>query len=140
MKAVAIALVSALGWLLSAAALGAPVDDRYVERLGEIINRYRIEHGGKPLALAARLASLARQHSEKMANEERLSHDGFEQRFASAASPHCVENVAMRSGTPQATFEAWRDSPVHARNLLDPGIARMGVGIAGRYVTFFACR
>ena len=63
-----------------------------------------------------------------------------EERFAKAHSPRCVENVGWNQRTPEAEFAGWRDSPTHARNLLDPGIRRMGIGIQDRYVAFFACR
>jgi uncharacterized protein YkwD len=139
MKLVASTLM--LAFLASAnAAAGAPVDsDPYVERLSKLINGYRAEHAGTPLALTASLSVLAHEHAVAMAKDGRLSHDGFQQRFSNAQSPHCVENVAA-SGTAEATFDAWRDSPTHARNLLDPGISRMGIGVDGRYVAFFACR
>ena len=40
---------------------------------------------------------------------------------------------------PEALLEGWRRSPTHHRNLLDPGVSRMGIAAAARYVTFFAC-
>lgn len=110
-----------------------------VDGLGQLINRYRAERGGKALALDAPLSALAHEHAAAMAKDGRLSHDGFQQRFSNARSPHCVENVAA-SGTAQTTFNAWRDSSIHAHNLLDPDISRMGLGVDGRYITFFACR
>lgn len=73
-----------------------------------------------------------------MAREDRLSHDGFQERFANAGSPTCVENVGSSYGTPAAEFEAWRKSPTYDRNLLHARITRMGIAIEGRYVTFFA--
>lgn len=139
MKCAAAAMIFACLASLNASARDATVRDDSVDRLSQLVNGYRAEHGGASLALDASLSVLAREHASAMAKDGRLSHDGFQQRFANARSPHCVENVAA-SGTPQATFDAWRGSPIHAHNLLDPDIARMGIGIDGRYVTFFACR
>ena len=119
----------------------APVDqaDPYAVQLGKLINDYRAQHHLQPLASAPALSELAQEHAAHMAREDRLSHDGFQQRFANAHSPSCVENVGSY-GTPGAEFEAWRNSPMHERNLLDSRITRMGIAIEGRYVTFFACQ
>ena len=122
------------------AAAAADEGDLYTARLGRLINDYRAQRGLQPLSPVASLAGRAREHSARMAREHRLSHDGFQQRFANARSPTCVENVGVDPGTPEAEFEAWRNSPTHAHNLLDPRIARMGIAIEGGYVTFFACR
>ena len=139
MKVLAATLM--LAWLVSTnASMAEAIDrDHDADRLSQLINGYRAQHGRKSLVLDDSLSALAREHAVAMAKDGRLSHDGFQQRFARARSPHCVENVAA-SGTVQATFDAWRGSPVHDHNLLDPDVSRMGIGIDGRYVTFFACR
>jgi uncharacterized protein YkwD len=128
--------------LATASAAGAATGeaDAYAARLGRLINDHRAQHGLQPLAPVASLAELAREHATYMAREHRLSHDGFQQRFANARSPTCVENVGSSPGTPEAELEAWRNSPTHARNLLDPRITRMGIAIEAGYVAFFACR
>jgi uncharacterized protein YkwD len=128
--------------LLAANAAAAPANqsDPYATQLGKLINDYRARHDAPPLALDASLSELAHEHAARMAREKRLSHDGFQERFAKAGSPRCVENVGWNQRTPEAEFAGWRDSPTHARNLLDPGIVRMGIGIQDRYVAFFACR
>jgi uncharacterized protein YkwD len=120
----------------------APVDqaDPYAVQLGKLINDYRAQHDVPPLAPDASLSELAHEHAARMAQDKRLSHYGFEERFTKAGSPRCVENVGWNQRTPEAEFAGWRDSPTHARNLLDPGIARMGIGIQDRYVAFLACR
>jgi uncharacterized protein YkwD len=129
-----------LAWVVvtSPACAVAASDAPFADRLRDLVNRYREAHGGRPLALAEPLSALAREHAAQMARDGRLSHDGFQERFAKARAPHCVENVAA-SGSPQATFDAWRDSPTHAHNLLDAQVSRMGIGVDGRYVAFFAC-
>jgi len=122
---------------LHAAAGGA---DAYVAQLADLINGYRAQHRLQRLASDTALSDLAHEHARSMARQNRLSHDGFQQRLERARSPSCVENVAVGSDTPEAEFEAWRDSPIHARNLLDARITRMGIAIDGRYVAFFACQ
>lgn len=114
--------------------------DGYAAQLGNLINDYRTQRGLPTIALAAPLSALAREHAMRMAREHRLSHDGFQERFAKARSPTCVENVGETHGGPEVEFDAWRKSPVHDRNLLDSRITRMGIAIEGRYAAFFACR
>ena len=125
---------------MSYARVAASADDGYAMQLGKLINDYRAQHDVPPLAPDASLSELAHEHAARMAHDKRLSHYGFEERFAKAGSPRCVENIGWNQRTPEAEFAGWRDSPTHASNLLDAGIARMGIGIQDRYVTFFACR
>jgi len=68
-----------------------------------------------------------------------LSHDGFRERQARAASPVCVENVGWNYRTPGAQLNGWTESPSHNANLLDARITQAGVGEASGYVTFIAC-
>lgn len=127
---------------LALMAKAAPVwsaGDAYAAQLGELINRYRVQRGLQPLAVSAPLAELAREQAERMARERRLSHTGFERRFARAAAGHCVENVGGGYRTPRLAFEGWRTSPAHDHNLLDPAITRAGIALEGGYVAFFAC-
>ena len=137
MKPLAVTVALAL---LATSYAGADAGDAYVVQLGKLINDYRAQHDVPPLTMDAPLSELAHEHAARMAGNKRLSHYGFEERFAKAGSPRCVENVGWNQRTPEAEFAGWRDSPTHARNLLDPGITRMGIGIQDRYVAFFACR
>lgn len=134
-------LVSALSVPACAEASSSPSGaERFLIQLAEVINGYRATNGLEPLALTDELAVLASDHSVQMSERRELSHDGFRQRFQSAASKLCVENVAWNFRTAEALLEGWRKSPPHHRNLLDPAISRMGLAISARYVTFFACR
>ena len=125
----------------SAPAANRPDDnDRYADRLGELVNRYREQSGGKPLALDGSLAALARQHSAAMAKAGRLSHDGFPSRFRRSGYGMCIENIGWNYLTPQAQLLAWQRSPGHDRNLLDARVQHMGIGAVSDYVTFIGCR
>ena len=127
-------------WELGTLHAAAGEADANVAQLANLINGYRTQHQLQRLASDTALSDLAREHARSMARQNRLSHDGFQQRFERARSPACVENVAVGSGAPEAEFEAWRDSTIHARNLLDARITRMGIATEGRYVAFFACQ
>lgn len=112
----------------------------FTRQLARLINEYRAQHGLSPLQVADELASIAGEHSSRMAHVRQLSHDGFRGRLQQTRSALCVENVGWNHRTPEALLEGWRQSPAHHRNLLEPGVSRMGLATATRYVTFFACR
>lgn len=120
----------------AAPAYGEP----FVRHLAQLVNEYRARQGLPPLSVAVELNELASEHSHDMSQRQQLSHQGFRARFQRANSRVCVENVGWNHRTPEALLDGWRRSPEHHRNLLDPGVARMGIAVATRYVTFFACR
>ena len=140
--------MNSMATMLALVAVAAVIDadgagnqaESYVPKLGQLINEYRVQQGLPPLALDAPLSELAHEHARTMAHDNRLSHDGFQQRFAKAQSPTCVENVGSNFDKPEAEFDAWRNSPAHDHNLLDSRITRMGIATEDRYVAFFACR
>jgi uncharacterized protein YkwD len=113
---------------------------RYAAHLVELVNRYRSHHGLPRLEWAPELGAIASEHSLAMAARRRISHDGFEQRFQHADSSMCVENVGAAFPHAEAQLDGWRGSPAHLRNLLEPGVGRVGVANASAFVTFFACR
>ncbi len=111
----------------------------YVRHLGELINQYRARNGLPPLELVPDLSMIASEHSTEMAQEHRLSHDGFRGRFARTDARICVENVGFNFPFPEAQLDGWRASPGHDRNLLEPKVARMGIAASQTFVRFFAC-
>jgi len=125
--------------IASAAAGSGAIATGYAQRLASLINDYRQQHGLSPLRVADDLASIATEHSIRMADQRRLSHDGFRGRFDRTNARVCVENVGWNFPFPEAQLQGWRASPGHHRNLLEPKVARMGLAVAGPYVTYFAC-
>jgi uncharacterized protein YkwD len=113
--------------------------DLATEVLAEV-NRYRASHGLAPLAADARLQAIAQAHSQAMAQEGRLSHGGFQQRFDRSGARLCVENLAAGTLQPARIVAAWRRSPEHHRNLLESRVQVAGVAAAGSVVSLLACR
>ncbi|MBL0224164.1 MAG: CAP domain-containing protein [Geobacteraceae bacterium] len=112
----------------------------FEDELLVLINRYRQSKKLKPLVSSPQYAELAREHSRTMQEQDRMSHDGFDDRFRRASdASSCVENVAWNHQTPQSLFNGWRTSPGHNRNMLDRKIRRVGLDRSGAYATFFAC-
>ena len=100
-------------------------------------NEVRLRKGLNALEWNGELAELARDHAQKMATKDRLSHDGFKHRFAvlraAGIAIKLTENVAMSKGFADpvgTTIRGWIDSPGHRRNLYDRDVAFTGVGFA----------
>ncbi len=112
---------------------------RYARHLAELINEYRSYRGLAPLELVPDLNAIASEHSVEMAQDGRLSHDGFMERFDRTGARICVENVGWNFPHAEAQLDGWRASPGHDRNLLEPKVVRMGIARSSTFVTFFAC-
>lgn len=102
-----------------------------------LTNAYRAGLGLAPVLLDTRLGAASRAHSVDMAARSYFDHvspegTGPEERAAAAGYPGSVgENIAYSSqGTIRVLFEAWRDSPGHQQNMLDPGYRAVGIGLA----------
>ena len=104
------------------------------------VNRYRINLGLQPLATDARLQAIAQEHTQVMAQQGRLSHGGFQQRLDRSGARLCVENLAAGTLLPAQLVAAWRRSPEHHRNLLEPRVQVAGVAATASVVSLLACR
>ena len=111
----------------------------YARHLAQLINEYRANKGLSPLELVADLSALASEHALQMAEQRRLSHEGFRNRFDRTRARVCVENVGVNFPHAESQLEGWRASPGHHRNLLEPKVARVGIAKSAGFVTFFAC-
>ena len=111
----------------------------YARHLARLINEYRANKGLGPLELVADLSALAAEHASQMAEQRRLSHEGFRGRFDRTRARVCVENVGVNFPHAESQLDGWRASPGHHRNLLEPKVARVGIAKSESFVTFFAC-
>lgn len=100
-----------------------------------LVNRYRSQAKLKPLKLNAHLNESAQAHSQDMALNDFFGHKGFhgstaDERILAAGYNYAVvgENIAAGFATPEATVQAWMDSPSHRKNILHPMMKEMGVG------------
>jgi uncharacterized protein YkwD len=96
----------------------------------------RARQGLPSLTADPALAAVARRHSEAMRRAASVSHTvpgsaGPEERLRSAGIGYqrAFENVAASSTAVEA-HEAAAASPAHRRNMLEPGIRRVGVGVS----------
>jgi uncharacterized protein YkwD len=89
------------------------------------INKYRQSQSLPPLAFDPIVAEQARAHSQNMARQSILSHDGFHERFESVSEALPVqsvaENVATNRGYSQPELiavQSWLESPGHHHNII----------------------
>lgn len=149
-------LIGALGVLGLLSGCGEPVKTRMVERAGALetaprldpeaarrmINAYRVKQGLKPLAIDAKLAAAAREHSTDLARHDQISHKGTDgsspwSRVEKAGyrAQLAAENVAVGQITMEEVFKDWQESPSHNANLLQRDATQMGIAMVFRHDT-----
>ncbi len=105
------------------------------------INQKRVENGLDPLVWSDELASVARIHSQNMAEFKFFSHRGLDNKLVSDRADSfgikkwrsIGENIAFNRGyaDPAAmAVELWLDSAAHRQNLLDPSWTHSAIGAA----------
>jgi uncharacterized protein YkwD len=104
------------------------------------VNQERSAHRLPALAWNPKLASAARQHSERMARSGSFSH--VDPEFGDVAArlnrlgiawTRCAENIAQQSGyqnPAEVAVRNWMQSPGHRKNILEPDYTQTGVGVA----------
>ena len=103
----------------------------------ELVNRYRQRHGLKPLRISRGLTETARMHSLDMKNYGYFGHRSpnrgeLLQRTEDVPGIRGVsENIAMSVSITWA-HDGLIASPSHRRNLLDPAMTHVGIGVVSR--------
>ena len=106
-------------------------------QLFELVNRYRQRHGLRPLALSSQLAESARSHSKDMRDGHFFGHRSprrgeLGQRTTEIRGLQTVaENIAMSVSITWA-HDGLVSSPSHRRNLLNPDMTHLGIGVVTR--------
>ncbi|NJO41914.1 MAG: CAP domain-containing protein [Cyanobacteria bacterium CRU_2_1] len=102
----------------------------------EQINQHRAEIGLSPLTLDPVIMQQARSHSQTMANNRDLSHDGFQDRADTIAQSityrSVAENVAYNQGysnPDERAVTSWLNSSGHRQNI-EGEFNLTGIGIA----------
>jgi uncharacterized protein YkwD len=123
-----------------------------IKRIVESTNRFRRGEERGQLRPNNKLAEAAQEFAEYMARTDRYGHEADgrtpAERVLARGYEYCLlaENIAMRYSTagyetePLADgfVQGWIDSPEHRKNMLDPDVTQIGVGLAmsdesGRY-------
>ena len=101
----------------------------------EMVNAEREAWGLNPLRHVASLSRVAREHSQRMAEERLVSHElggkSMEERIRGVAPDSCLfgENLAKNVSLDYA-FSDLMESEGHRDNLLHPDFSQVGIGIA----------
>jgi uncharacterized protein YkwD len=114
-----------------------------------LISQYRAGHGLPPVRVEPRLTRIASDHARRMAAADELEHvlpgeGSFIQRInVGGYEPStAAENIAAGQKTLDDALLAWKKSPPHNANLLDPGVSEMGIAVynvaESKYHTYWA--
>jgi Cysteine-rich secretory protein family len=117
---------------------------RAEQTLFEYTNHERTARGLPALRWDDSLARAARQHAERMARENTLSHQlpgepdlGARLTQAAVRYNKCAENIAEGPNTLDI-HDGWMNSPPHRASLLDQNLDAVGIGVAERRGVLFA--
>jgi uncharacterized protein YkwD len=130
----------------------APDLSRVEQLIVEATNQFRKQEGRGRLRLNPQLAKAAREFAQYMARTGQFSHTADDkqpwERTAAQGYQDCIvaENIAWEENPSgftsrslaDAFVEGWKKSPHHRKNMLDPELDEIGVGVAysketGRY-------
>ena len=137
------AQTGSLGSLSSAPAMTAPApaqpapeDSKTGEitqaQLAKATNDYRARHGLSPLKIDTQINSVAQAWAQKMAKDQRLSHNPSYAQQYPAGWRMAAENVLQnwKGTTAEDLVQQWHNSPGHRENMQNPRLNTLGVGIA----------
>jgi PKD repeat protein len=101
----------------------------------DLINQYRIQNGLSPLGVSPTLQTAADEHAHDMAVNDFMSHTGSdgsqpEDRAWNAGYPKTAgvgENIASDAETGFQAMWAWKSSPPHNANMLNPSWTAIGI-------------
>lgn len=106
------------------------------EQVLALINEQRAAQGCPPLTRNPQLDTAAYSHSQDMALNDYVAHDGldgtkFWQRIQATgySFAQAAENIAAGSTTPDQTVQLWVDSPGHAKNVFNCDLRDTGIGV-----------
>ena len=134
-------VIMVMGALLLPPAQAAPSLDSEELAFCQLINNYRAQYGLPPLQASTPLNSAADWFSTDMATKNYSSSNHIDSQGRGPAermldfgypanSTQTGENIAGGNSTASATFDQWRSSPSHDRNMRDPNFKVIGIGRA----------
>jgi uncharacterized protein YkwD len=135
-----------------ATAKNSPDQARVKEEILSSTNQLRGQHGRQKLQVNQKLAEAAQYFAEYMARTDKYSHTADDkepwERAGKYGYAYCIvlENIAYEfsaegfrtNDLARGFMQGWEKSPPHRKNLLDPDVSDIGIGLAsssrtGRY-------
>jgi uncharacterized protein YkwD len=122
----------------------APDLEKAKEQIVSGTNRFRADHDREGLKVNAELSKAAQDFAEFMARTDKYGHTADGKQPSERAEAHhyvyCIvaENIAYQFNSAGFTtkqlssgfVQGWEDSPPHRKNMLDPDVFDIGVGVA----------
>lgn len=100
-------------------------------RTAKLVSEWRAAHGLSPVRADASLNAPAAEQALAVARSGRLSHGDFNARMGRHGAPGAAaENLSAGSRDIADVINRWKRSPGHNRNMLLPGMRRIGVARA----------
>lgn len=102
-----------------------------------LTNQVRAENNLPPLTVVSKLDLSAQNKADDMAVGQYFAHSKDNKnlsswlRGANYSYEFAGENLAVGFSTAQGIVQAWKKSPTHYANLIDPDFKDLGVGLAG---------
>jgi uncharacterized protein YkwD len=101
----------------------------------ELVNNYRSEHGCPPVILNEQLTTAAQAHSEAMALNDFVSHNGLngssplDRMLEAGYQPGLwAENIGFGDSTPAALVNGLLQDTGHRTNILNCALRDIGIG------------
>jgi len=111
------------------------IPPQWAREVTTLTNAERAKAGCPALTIDARLASAALLHTEEMARNRKLAHEGAngstpgDRATAAGYTWSAVgENIAAGQPTPAAAVASWMSSDGHRRNILNCAYLNIGIG------------
>lgn len=112
-------------------------DNNIKDEMLQLVNAHRARYDLDPVCLNAKLDDAAQRHSDHMAHVGQMEHSGIgdgtlvDRVISSGYSyTRASENIAAGQDDVADVVQAWIDSPDHNKNLLDPAMTQIGIGVA----------
>jgi uncharacterized protein YkwD len=119
------------------------VNDAYEQKVVELTNQVRAEHGFDPLKRVDELNRSARYHAADMNSDDYFSHETFDRVQGSLAEvcdtwarishyytnwTALAENIAAGQRSPEVAMDGWMNSPDHYHNIMSDQYREIGTG------------
>ncbi|MGX1854211.1 CAP domain-containing protein [Streptomyces sp. NPDC055299] len=109
---------------------------RFAQKIVELVNAQRAQHGCGPLKVDSHLTTAAQKHSDDMAARNYYEHNTPEgvdpgTRMTNAGFPWSswAENIFKSPKDPATAMDGWMKSPGHRDNILNCSYKSTGVGV-----------
>lgn len=106
------------------------------QKILDLVNELRTKNGRMPLVMHTTLREAARRKSLDMMNRNYFDHQNTDGTYTYHWLQNCgypygwwAENIAYNYSSAEMLFEQWKNSPGHYRNMMNPNLRAIGIGV-----------